>query len=127
MGLLFKQLRKLHEAHEARYVLSARRTLSFNTNSDEILELMRTNDHEQSHYEENNPQGGVSHRPVRTQNSDKRVHWAVSCSSVRKSGQVDLWDETAKHMIAVVYFVMYCTLPGPWSHVALLDDLTKDT
>jgi hypothetical protein len=45
MGLLFKQLRKLHEAHEARYVLSARRTLSFNTNSDEILELMRTSNH----------------------------------------------------------------------------------
>lgn len=50
----------------------------------------------------------------------------ASCSSERKGERVGSWGETTKGMIAVAYFLMYCTLPDPGGHVALLEDLTKD-
>ena len=94
-------------------------------NPDELFELKRTDDR----YKQDDTQSGTPHKLVRTQKFEKRVHWAdsmASFTSEREGEQVGPWDETAKRMIAAAYFVMYCTLPGPGSHMTLLEDLTKD-
>jgi hypothetical protein len=121
MRLSFNQRRKLHEAHEARHAFYARETLSCNADSDELLGFTCTDNYEQSHYEKDNTQSGAPDTPVRTQDSEKRVDWAVE----HKREQVSPWDETAKRMMAVGWFLMYCALPGPGSHMALLEDLSK--
>ena len=126
MALSFIQRRKLHEAHEARHAFSARETLSCNTNVDELLDFTCTDDYEQFYLEKNHTQSEAPDTPVRMQDSGKCVHWAQSCSPRRKSEQDGPWDETAKRVLAVGWFLMYCTLPGPGSHMALLEDLGKD-
>lgn len=125
MPLSFTQRRKLHEAHEARHAFSARETLSCNTNVDELLEFICTDDYEIFYYEKDDTQSEATDTLGCTQDSEKRVHWAESGSPERGSEQVGPWDETAKRVMAVGWFVMYCTLPGPGSHMALSKDLRK--
>ena len=128
MGVSFKQLRKLHEAHEARHALFARRMLSYDTHSNELLEITCTDQHEQSHHGEDGTQTNAPDEVIRSRNIGKRVRWAdgiASCSSERKSEHVGPWDEAAKRMISIVCFLMYCTLPAPGTHFALLEDVSN--
>jgi hypothetical protein len=120
MGLSFTQRRKLHEAHEARHAFSACQTLSYNTNADDLLEFTCTDDYEHSYYEKDDTQSGEPDTPARTQDSEKSVHWTAEC----ENEQVGPLDETAKRVDIVGWFLMYCALPGPGSHMALLEART---
>lgn len=113
MALSFTQRRKIHEAHEARHAFSARESLSCNTNIAKLLEFTCTDDYELFYYEKDETQGVAPDTPARTQDSDKRVHWAESGSPEREWASWSLGrDGETSHGCGMVCYVLHLAGTG---------------